>query len=99
MPRTNAAPVSARGYNMLDNRIMARCYVLAAECPGFAPQIAKLEFFVAHHTRVRRPAGLVFAGEIIDHDTLELISLVYHVMRDAERVRYRARIGDGLWPA
>src|SRR6516225_4839274 len=84
---------------MLDNRIMARCYVLAAECPGFAPQIAELEFFVAHHTRVRRPAGLVFTGEIINHDALELIGLVHHIMRDAERMRYAARIGDCLWPA
>src|SRR5262249_9862467 len=78
---------------------MARGDVLTAKCPGFAPEIAELEFFVAHHTRVRRPACLVFAGEIIDNDALELIGLVHNVTRNAERMRYAARIGDRLRPA
>jgi hypothetical protein len=81
---------------MLDDRIMTRSDVIAAECPGFAPEITELEFLVAHHARVRRPAGLIFAGEIINHDALELIGLVNHVMRNAERMRYAARVGDRL---
>src|SRR5262245_32688460 len=84
---------------MLNDRVMPRSDVIAAQCAGFAPEIAELEFFVAHHARVRRPSGLVFAGEIINHNTLELIGLVNNVMRNAERVRYAARIGDRLWPA
>src|SRR5256885_3132600 len=78
---------------------MTRRDVIAAERPGFAREMAELEFFIAHHARVRRPAGLVFAGKIINHDALELISLVNHVMRNAERMRYAARIGDRLRPA
>src|SRR6266436_5375083 len=75
---------------------MTRRDVIAAERPGFTPQIAELEFFVAHHARVRRPAGLVFAGKIINHDALELIGLVNDVMWNAERMRHAARIGDRL---
>ncbi len=84
---------------MLNDRIMTRSDVIAAECPGFAPEIAELKFFVAHHARVRRPAGLVFAGEIINHDALELVGLVHNVMRNAKRMRYAARVGDRLRPA
>src|SRR6185369_11364781 len=84
---------------MLNDRIMPRSDVIAAQCPGFAPEVPELEFFVAHHARVRRPASLVFADEIINHNALELICLVNHVMRDAERMRYAARISDRLWPA
>src|SRR5215831_747477 len=96
MPRINAAPVNARGYNMFNDRIMTCRDVIAAECPGLAPKIAELQFFIAHHTRVRRPAGLVFTGEIINHDTLELVGLVHHIMRNVERMRYAARIGNRL---
>ena len=92
MPRINAAPVSARGYNVLDDCIMTSGDVIAAECPGLAPKIAELQFFIAHHTRVRRPAGLVFTGEIINHDALELVGLVNHVMRNPERMF------DALYP-
>src|SRR5262245_33658250 len=76
---------------------MARCDVVAAECLSFAPEIAELEFLVAHHTRIWRPAGLGFAGEIINHYALELVSLVHHVMWNPERMRHAARIGDRLW--
>src|SRR5215470_20378749 len=85
-----------RRSHMLNDRIMACSDVIAAEYPGLVPEIAELKLFVAHHARVRRPAGLVFAGEIINHDTLELIGLVNHVMRNAERMRYAARVGDRL---
>src|SRR5204862_5504539 len=81
---------------MLNNRVMARTDVLAAECRGFAPETAELQFLIAHHARVRRPARLVFAGEIVNHYPLELIGLVHHVMRNAERMRYAAGIGDRL---
>src|SRR5882672_4697421 len=78
---------------------MARSDVIAAECPGFAPEISELEFFIAHHARVRRPPCLILAGEIINHDALELIGLVNHVMWNAESMGYAARIGDRLRPA
>src|SRR5437763_2803808 len=81
---------------MLNDCIMTRRDVIAAERPGFTPEISELEFFIAHHARVRRPAGLVFAGEIINHDALELIGLVNDVMWNAERMRHAARIGDRL---
>src|ERR1044071_5389539 len=81
---------------MLNDRIMTSTDVIAAECPGFAPKTAELEFFVAHHARVRRPSGLVFAGEIINHQALELIGLVHNVVRNPERMRYAARVGDCL---
>src|SRR6516225_4694471 len=96
MPRINLAAVSARGYNMFNDRIMTCSDVIAAECPGLAPKIPELQFFIAHHTRVRRPASLVFTGEIINHDALKLIGLVHHIMRNAESMRYAARIGNGL---
>ena len=78
---------------------MTRRDVIAPERCRFTPEIAELEFFVAHHARVRRPAGLVFAGEIINHDALELIGLINNVMRNTEGMRYAAGIGDRLRPA
>src|SRR5438874_11964582 len=81
---------------MLNNRVMAGTDVLAAKCRGFAPETAELQFLIAHHARVRRPARLVFAGEIVNHYTLELIGLVNHVMWNAERMRDAAGIGDRL---
>src|SRR5215831_11680131 len=84
---------------MFNDRIMTCSDVIAAKRPGLAPKIAELQFFIAHHTRVRRPAGLVFTGEIINHDALELVGLVHHVMWDAERMRYAARIGNRLGSA
>ena len=68
---------------MLDDRVMAGGDVIAAERLGFVPKIAELQFLVAHHAGVRRPTGLVFAGKIIDHEALELVGLVDHVMRKA----------------
>ena len=84
---------------MLDNRVMTRRDVIAAERCSFTPEIAELELFIAHHARVRRPPGLVFAGEIINHDALELIGLINNIMRNTEGMRYAARIGDRLRPA
>src|SRR5205807_9198913 len=49
-------PIAATGRgrpgSMFNNGIMAGRDVIAAECPGFAPEIAELEFLIAHHTRV-----------------------------------------------
>ena len=81
---------------MFNDRVMTRRNVIAVERCGFTPEIAELELFVAHHARVRRAAGLVFAGEIINHDALELIGFINNVMRNPERMRYAARIGDRL---
>jgi hypothetical protein len=67
-----------------------------AERAGLGQQVAELELFVAHHARVRRAAGAVFAGEIIDDHLLELVRLVDDVVGNAERVRDAARVGDGL---
>src|SRR5207249_8025985 len=73
--------------------------VTAAERSGLAPKIAELEFLIAHHAWVRRPAGLVFAGKIIDHEPLELVRFINNVMRNAKRMCNAARIGHGLRPA
>src|SRR5438045_8501738 len=70
--------------------------IISAYCRTCAPETAELQFLIAHDARVRRPARLVFAGEIVNHDPLELIGLVHHVMRNAERMRYAAGIGDRL---
>ena len=68
---------------MLDDRVMAGGDVIATERLRFVPKIAELQFFVAHHARVRRPAGLVFARKIVDHEALELIGLIDDVVRKA----------------
>src|SRR5450432_1475631 len=68
---------------LLDNGVMTGRYVIAIERTRLFPKAAELEFFIAHHARVGRAAGLVFARKIIDHDALELVGLVDHVMRNA----------------
>ncbi len=68
---------------MLDDRVMPGRDVGAAERLGFVPKIPELQLLVAHDARIRRPAGLVLARKIIDHQPLELIGLVHHVMRNA----------------
>ena len=78
---------------------MTRRDVVAAERLRLTPEISELKFFIAHDAWVRRPPGLIFAGEIIDHETLELIGLVNNIMRNAERVRHAPCIGDRLRPA
>ena len=85
--------------HMLNDRVVTGRDVIAAESLRFAPEIAELEFLIAHHARVRRSAGLIFAGEIVYYDALELIGLVDHVMGNAERMGYAARVRHGLGPA
>ena len=65
---------------VLDDRIMASRDVVAIQRLGFIPQIAELQFLIAHHAWIWSAAGLIFAGEIIDHGFLELIGFVHHVM-------------------
>ncbi len=68
---------------MLDNRVMPRGDVIAAQRLRFFPKVAELELLVAHHARVRRAAGLVFAGKIIDDQALELVRFIHDVMGKA----------------
>ena len=62
-------------------------------------QSAELQILIAHHARVRRAAGLVFVGEILDDVLLEFRRFVNEVIRDVELVADGARVGDGLWAA
>src|SRR5438094_8210958 len=57
------AGVTDLGYNVVNDRVMAGRDIIAAERLCFAPQITKLKFFIAHHTRIRRTSRLIFAGE------------------------------------
>ena len=59
-------------------------------------QPAKFQILVAHHARIRRAAGLVFVGEILDDVLLEFRRLVNEVIRDVELVADGAGVGDGL---
>ena len=68
---------------MFDNGIMARGHVVAAKRFSFFPEVAELEFLVAHHARIRRPASLVFAGKVIDHQPFELIRFIDDIVRQA----------------
>src|SRR5260221_14428748 len=60
---------------------------------------AELQILVAHHAGIRRAAGLVFVGEVLDDVLLEFRRLVNEVIRDVELVADGARVGDGLRPA
>src|SRR5438094_3081923 len=81
---------------MVNNCIMSGADVIAAERPGLAPEIAELEFLIAHHAWVWRPASLVFAGKIIDNESLELVRLINNVVRNPKRVRHAPGVGNGL---
>ena len=73
--------------------------IIAAERLGLAPEITELEFLIAHHAWVRRPASLVFAGKIIDNESLKLVRLINNVVRNPKRVRHAAGVGYRLRPA
>ena len=77
-------------------REMAGGDVLRAELVGAVDEPAELQVLVAHHARIRRAAGLVFVGEVLDDVLLEFRRLVNQVIRDAELVADGARVGDGL---
>ena len=65
----------------------------------FSPKIAKLQFLIAHHARIRRSTSLVFARKIIDHQFFELIGFIDDVVRNSERVRHTASVRHRLWAA
>src|SRR5215472_16786783 len=58
----------ARRSHVLNNRVMTSRDVIAAEGLRFAPEVAELQFLIAHHVRVRRSARLILAGEIVYYD-------------------------------
>src|SRR5471032_3387834 len=75
---------------------MSRRNKIRAELIRAVNQSAEIQILVAHHARVRRAAGLVFVGEILDDVLLEFRRLVNEVIRDVELVADGARISDGL---
>ena len=96
--RIGAAGVTDPGYNVFDDRVMAGRDVIAAERLRLLPEIAELQFLVAHHAWVRGSPSLV-CWKIIDHQPLKLIGFINHVMRNTEHVRHVARVSHGLRPA
>ena len=68
---------------MFDDGVVAGGDIITAERFCFVPEIAELQFLVAHHAWIRRAAGLIFAGKVIDHEALELVGFIHHVMRNA----------------
>ena len=75
---------------------MARGDVIRAELVRAVNEPAELQVLIAHHARIRRAAGLVFVGEILDDVLLEFRRLVNQVIRDVELVADGAGVGDGL---
>ena len=76
---------------------MAGGDVLRAELVGALDEPAELEVLVAHHARIRRAAGLVFLGEVLDDLALELRRFVNEVIGNAQLVADGAGVRD--WPA
>src|ERR1043166_3085281 len=95
--RVDMAAVIARGYNLPNNRVLSDGDRLFRERLRLTPEITKLDFLIAHHAWVWCPAGLIFAREIIDHESLELVGFINDVMRNTQRMRNAARIGHCLW--
>ena len=56
----------------------------------------KFQILIAHHARVRRAAGLVFIGEILDDVFLKIRRFVHEIIWHVELVADRTRVGDGL---
>ena len=75
---------------------MAGGDVLRAELVRALDEPAELQILVAHHARVRRAAGLVFIGEVLDDVLLKLGRFVDEVIRDAKLVADRPGVRDGL---
>ena len=57
---------------------------------------AKLQVLVTHHTGIRRAAGFVFVGKILDDVLLKIRRLVHEIIRDVELVADTAGVGHGL---
>ena len=83
LSRIDAFPQDGAVAMVFDDRVVTRRDVIAAERFRFFPEVPELELLIAHHARIRRSPGLVFAGKIIDHEPLELIGFVHDVMRKA----------------
>ena len=75
---------------------MAGGDVIRAELVGAVNEPAELKILVAHHARIRRAAGLVFIGKILDDVLLEFRRLVNQIIRNVQLVANRAGIGDRL---
>ncbi len=69
---------------------------IRAELVRAVNEPAELQILIAHHARIRRAAGFVFVGEVLDDVLLEFRRLVNEVIRYAELVANGAGIGDGL---
>src|SRR5437899_8995783 len=50
-----------RFFHVFDDRVMTRRNEIAPERLRFIPEIAELEFFIAHHAWVRRATGFILA--------------------------------------
>ena len=81
---------------MFNPREMAGGDVVRAELAGAINKPAKFQVLIAHHARIRRAAGLVFVGEVINDVLLKFRRLVNEVIRNVELVADGARVGDGL---
>ena len=68
-------------------RIMAGGHVACAQFFCAVDQVAKLEFLVAHHARIRRAPGPVLRSEVINHITLKFLRLIDKIIRNAQLVR------------
>src|SRR4029077_3782345 len=84
---------------MFNDRVVSGRDIVTSEQLSLLPKISEFQFLVAHHTRIRRATGLVFAGKITDHEFFELIRFIDHVMRDVEHMSDATRVPLGLWPA
>lgn len=99
------APLAQHGMGIravpvvLNDGVMAGGDIFRPERARLFPQVAEFQFLIAHHARVRRASRLVFARKIIDDQLPERIRLVHHVMRNPQRMRHAARIGDRAGPA
>ncbi len=59
---------------------------IRAELIRAVNQSSELQILIAHHARIRRAAGLVFVGEVLDDVLLEFRCLVNEIIRDVELV-------------
>src|SRR5947209_377482 len=69
---------------------------IAAEGFSFFLEITEFELFITHDAGIGSASRLVFAGEILDDRAFELVSLIHHVMGNAERMRDCSRVGHRL---
>ena len=69
---------------------------ICAELVRAINEPSELQILIAHHARIRRAAGFIFVGEVLDDVFLEFRRLVNEVIRDVKLVADGARVGDGL---